>query len=74
MRRMTWRYRDLLDIERQETELVFRGQSERLPIEHRADISPLALLGLQLVTRGAAAALPETSPGLAIDVLMPGGR
>jgi hypothetical protein len=33
-----------------------------LPVEHRADISPLALLELQLVTtpRGET---PETSPG-----------
>ena len=52
----------LLDVERRETEFVFSAQAAGLAIEHRADISPLALLGLQLVTtpRGET---PETSPG-----------
>lgn len=54
---------DLLDIERQEAELTWLAQSQNLPVEHRADISPLALLGVRLVTtpRGEA---PETTPGL----------
>jgi hypothetical protein len=41
---------DLLDIERQETALVFAAQAQGLQIEHRADINPVALLGLVLVT------------------------
>jgi hypothetical protein len=47
-----------------EAALVFRAQSERLPIEHRADISTLALLGPRLVTAPRAIEPPETSPGL----------
>jgi hypothetical protein len=54
---------DLLDIERQEAELCWRAQRENLPCEHRSDCSPLALLGLRLVTTPRADALPETSPG-----------
>jgi hypothetical protein len=40
---------DLLAIERQEASLVWRAQSENLPVEHRPDCSPLALLGLRLI-------------------------
>jgi hypothetical protein len=53
---------DLLATEYVEAELVFRAQSAGLPVEHCADISPLALLGLRLVTAPRADALP-TSPG-----------
>ena len=54
---------DLLAVERDECALVWQAQAESLPCEHRSDISPLALLGLQLVTtpRGET---PETTPGL----------
>ena len=55
---------DLLDIERQEAALVWLAQSQNLPVELRADISPLALLGLRLVTTARTTELPETSPGL----------
>jgi hypothetical protein len=61
---------DLTDIERQE--LVLRGQSEGLPIEHRADISPLALLGLRLVTAPRAVSSPGTSAAMAINFVGPG--
>jgi hypothetical protein len=54
---------DLLDIERQEAALVWQAQAQGLPIEHRADISPLALLGVRLVTIPRTTELPETSPG-----------
>jgi hypothetical protein len=54
---------DLLEIERSESELVWAAQSQGLPVEHRPDISPLALLGLKLVTAPRADALPETTPG-----------
>ncbi|MGM4875789.1 hypothetical protein AB7645_31690 [Bradyrhizobium sp. 956_D2_N1_5] len=40
---------DLLNIERQEAALTWQAQAQGLPIEHRADISPLALPGLRLV-------------------------
>jgi hypothetical protein len=41
---------DLLDIERQEAALTWSAMEQGLPIEHRSDISPLALLGVRLVT------------------------
>jgi hypothetical protein len=62
---------DLLAIERDECALVWQAQAQGLPVEHRADISPLALLGLRLVTapRGET---PGTSPEQAITFA--GGR
>jgi hypothetical protein len=66
---------DLLAVERDESTLVWIAQAQNLPAEHRPDVSPLALLGLRLLTTPPAAALPaDTSPGLAIDFLRPGGR
>jgi hypothetical protein len=59
---------DLLDIERQEAALVWQAQAQGLPVEHRADISPLALLGLQLVSAPRAAP-PPTSPEHAYDIV-----
>ena len=41
---------DLLDVERQEAHWVWEAQAQNLPCEHRSDISPLALLGLKLIT------------------------
>jgi hypothetical protein len=41
---------DLLAVEFDEAALVFRAQSEGMPIEHRADCSPLAILQMRLVT------------------------
>jgi hypothetical protein len=41
---------DLLAVEREECALVWQAQAQGLPCEHRSDISPLALLGLRLVT------------------------
>ena len=41
---------DLLAVERDESELCWRAQREGLPVEHRSDISPLALLGMKLTT------------------------
>jgi hypothetical protein len=63
---------DLLDIERQEAELTWMAQAERLPIEHRDDISPIALLGLRLVTAAAVNPSPGTSWMHGIDIA--GGR
>jgi hypothetical protein len=53
---------DLLAVEFDETAVVFRGQSEGLPVEHRSDCSPLALHGLRLVTAPRANEA-STSPG-----------
>ncbi|OSI79310.1 hypothetical protein BSZ21_01530 [Bradyrhizobium canariense] len=36
---------DLLAVERDEAALVWPAQAQGLPVEHRADINPLALLG-----------------------------
>jgi hypothetical protein len=49
---------DLLDIERQEATLIWQALDQRLPVEHRSDISPVALLAVQIVTapRGVAPA------------------
>jgi hypothetical protein len=44
---------DLLAVERDESALVWQALAQGLPVEHRADVSPLALLGLQLVSRPA---------------------
>jgi hypothetical protein len=41
---------DLLAVERDESWFVWQAQAQGLPCEHRGDISPLALLGLRLVT------------------------
>jgi hypothetical protein len=41
---------DLLAVERDEAALTWRAMDERLPVEHRADINPVALLGLRLIT------------------------
>ena len=60
---------DLLDIERQEAAVVWRGQSEGLPVEHRADCSPLAILQLRLIT-APRADVPATSAGHAWDIVM----
>ena len=53
---------DLLAVEREESFFVWQAQAQGLPIEHRADISPLALLGVALVTTPRAEA-PETTQG-----------
>jgi hypothetical protein len=65
---------DLLDTERQESELVFRALAEGLAAEHRADCSPLALLGVRLVTAPRAAAPPQSSPELVVAVAVPSGH
>ena len=44
---------DLLSVEMDESALVWRGQSEGLSVEHRADCSPLAVLQVRLVTTAA---------------------
>ena len=63
---------DLLQTERDECALTWRAQSEGLPVEFRVDVSPLALLGVALVT-APRAAVPGTTGRHAFDVVQPGG-
>jgi hypothetical protein len=62
---------DLLAVERDESALVFKAWTDGLPCEHRSDCSPLALLGLRLVT-APSADVPGTSPEHAYNIV--GGR
>jgi hypothetical protein len=55
---------DLLAVERDESWFVWQAQAQGLPIEHRSDCNPLAILQVRLVTTARATGLPETSPGL----------
>ena len=41
----------LLATERDEAALIWRARGEGLPVEHRGDCSPLAVLGLRLVSK-----------------------
>jgi hypothetical protein len=59
---------ELLAVERDESALVFQEQAQGLPLEHRADISPVALLALRLVTTSRSDALPGTSAEHAYDI------
>ena len=61
--------RDLLAVERDESFFVWKAQAERLPVEHRADVNPLALLSLQLVTAEPVNGRPGTSWQHAIDII-----
>jgi hypothetical protein len=53
---------DLLDIERQEAALTWSVMEQGLPVEFRPDISPIAILQVQLITIPRADALPPSSP------------
>jgi hypothetical protein len=59
---------DLLEIERQEAAVVWRAMDERLPVEHRADCSPLAILQCRLITAPAVNGR-GTSPMHAFDIV-----
>jgi hypothetical protein len=59
---------DLLAVERDEAAFVWRALSEGLPVEHRSDINPAALLGVRVVTAPRADASPGTSPGHSFDL------
>ncbi|MGY3621010.1 hypothetical protein [Bradyrhizobium sp. USDA 10063] len=50
---------DLLAVEREEAELVWRQAAEGGPIMHRPDIDPQALLGVQLIPAPSAGARPD---------------
>lgn len=64
---------DLLAVERIEAELVWQAQAQGLPLEFRGDISPLAILQVQLITVPRAAP-PTTTSGHSFDILRPDGR
>jgi hypothetical protein len=59
---------DLLAVERDEAALVWQAMAQSLPCEHRSDCSPVAILGVTLVTTPRADALPSTSPGQSWDL------
>ncbi|MGY4252933.1 hypothetical protein ACVI1L_000001, partial [Bradyrhizobium sp. USDA 4516] len=65
---------DLLAVERDESALVWRAMGEQLPVTHRADCSPLAILQCELVTAPRGSGSPGTTPGLSFDLLIPGAR
>ena len=53
---------DLIAVQREESFLVRQAQAQGLPVEHRADMSsPLALLGLRLVTTPRAGPPPNVA-------------
>ena len=58
----------LLSTKRDESVFVWKAQAERLPVEHRADINPVALLSLKLVTQ-AAVNRHGTSPEHGYDIV-----
>jgi hypothetical protein len=60
----------LLEIEMQESALIWRGQSEGQPCEHRADCAPQAILACQLVVVPMTAVLPDTDASHAYDIRM----
>jgi hypothetical protein len=64
---------DLLAVERDECALVWQAQAQNLPCEHRSDCSPLALLGLRLVTAPRAPP-PPTSPEHGYNIVGGGRR
>jgi hypothetical protein len=63
---------DLLACERSEAALVWLGMEQKLPVEHRADCAPQAILQVQLVTAPRATNGQGTSPEHAYDIV--GGR
>ena len=63
---------DLLAVERDEAALVWQAQQSLLPVEHRSDISPLALLGLQLITAPRATNGPSSPERAGFNLV--GGR
>jgi hypothetical protein len=64
---------DLLAVERDESALVWSAMAQSLPVEHRADCDPLAILGCRLVTVPRAD-VSGTSPTHAYDIVLGGRR
>ena len=59
---------DLLAVERDEATLTWQAMDQRLPVEHRSDINPVALLAVQIVTAPRVAA-NGSSRDHAIDIV-----
>ena len=66
---------DMLATEREESALVWRAMDEKLPVEFRADINPVAILQVQLITTATPNGHQEpTSPMHAWDFVFGGRR
>jgi hypothetical protein len=65
---------DLLAVERDEAALVWRAMDERLPVEHRADCAPQAILQCRLETAPHTSHSPATSSTHTFNIIMPGQR
>jgi hypothetical protein len=63
---------DLLAVERAEAWLVWQAQAQSLPVEHRADCAPAAILSVQVVTARRAVPSLGSSPEHAINFVGPG--
>jgi hypothetical protein len=63
---------DLAAVELGEAALVWAAMAQQLPVEFRADINPVAVLQIALVTK-ANGHLPASSPGQSYDIVRPGG-
>lgn len=64
---------DLGAVEYDEAHLVWQAQAEKLPLEHRSDCAPAAILQVRLVTAPRTNGSQGSSPH-AFDVIMPGQR
>ena len=64
---------DLLAVEREESFFVWQAQAQNLPVEHRFDCDPRAILQIELLVTPRATELPPSSPERAgFDLI--GGR
>jgi hypothetical protein len=65
---------DLLAVERDESALVWQAQDEKLPVEHRGDCAPAAILQVRLLTAPRTNGSQGSSPMHAFDIVMPWQR
>ena len=65
---------DIVANERDEAALTWQAQAQGLPIEHRADISPLAILQCRLITTPHAVPSSGSSTEHAYDIMLAGRR
>lgn len=64
---------DMLANERDECALVWLAQEQGLPVEHRVDIDPLALLGVSEVGREPVVQTYSSPQHAALEMIVPGG-
>jgi hypothetical protein len=62
---------DLLEVERTESALVWAALAQGLPVEHRGDCNPQAILQCRLATMPAGDPSPGTSPEYQIFISGP---